>query len=166
MDNQKALKAHAIAKSKGFWDKERNEQELIMLIISELGEALEAHRKNRVADWFEFIHSQQLPGDFEKYIKDTVGDELADAAIRIMDYMAYREWEVQVPEFNFSGVDNFGARLLTIVRVLIYHQEGNFNQALGHLDLLCRDMKIDLSLHIDMKFKYNQTRDKLHGKAY
>ncbi|MDV7400066.1 hypothetical protein RZS08_52105, partial [Arthrospira platensis SPKY1] len=31
-------------KAKGFWDKERNVGELLMLVTSELGEAMEAHR--------------------------------------------------------------------------------------------------------------------------
>ena len=36
---------HAIAKSKGFWDKPRNTGEALMLVVTELAEAMEAHRK-------------------------------------------------------------------------------------------------------------------------
>ena len=35
---------HSIAKEKGFWDKERNIGEALMLIVTELAEAMEAHR--------------------------------------------------------------------------------------------------------------------------
>ena len=35
---------HETNKSKGFWDKDRNIGELLMLTVSELSEALEAHR--------------------------------------------------------------------------------------------------------------------------
>ncbi len=35
---------HALAKYKGFWDQERNVGELLMLVVSELSEALEAYR--------------------------------------------------------------------------------------------------------------------------
>lgn len=46
--NELIAKAHGAAKAKGFWDKERNTSELLMLIVSECGEALEAHRKGKV----------------------------------------------------------------------------------------------------------------------
>lgn len=44
--NELGKEAYQIAKNKGFWDKNRNIGELLMLTTSELGEALEAHRKN------------------------------------------------------------------------------------------------------------------------
>ncbi len=55
---------HSIAKSKGFWDKPRNMGEALMLIVTELAEAMEAHRKN----------------DQENF-----KEELADTFIRLMD---------------------------------------------------------------------------------
>ena len=60
---------HELAREKGFWDKERNVGEMLMLIVSELGEAIEAHRKDELG--------------LEK--KDTFEDELADTAIRLFD---------------------------------------------------------------------------------
>jgi NTP pyrophosphatase (non-canonical NTP hydrolase) len=41
--------AHEMAKSKGFWDEERNISELLMLTVSELSEAMEALRKDHYA---------------------------------------------------------------------------------------------------------------------
>ncbi|MBI3315131.1 MAG: nucleotide pyrophosphohydrolase [Candidatus Omnitrophica bacterium] len=55
---------HAIAKEKGFWDKERNVGEALMLIVTELAEAMEAHRKRDDANFRE---------------------ELADTFIRLFD---------------------------------------------------------------------------------
>lgn len=55
---------HSIAKSKGFWDKERNMGEALMLIVTEIGEAMEGYRKN----------------DQENF-----REELADAFIRLLD---------------------------------------------------------------------------------
>ena len=37
-------------KEKGFWDNKRNVGEMLMLVTSELGEAMEAHRKGRFAN--------------------------------------------------------------------------------------------------------------------
>lgn len=71
-------------KAKGFWDKERNIGEMLMLVTSELGEAMEALRKGRLANLP--LHLQDPTGpSFEKHIKDTFEDELADALIRILD---------------------------------------------------------------------------------
>ena len=60
---------HLAARENGFWAKKRNVGEMLMLIVSELGEAIEAHRK----------------GDFGLELKDTFEDELADTAIRLFD---------------------------------------------------------------------------------
>lgn len=62
----------------------------LMLITSELGEALEANRKDRIANLDKFENDQNLPNvefkeSFEKNIKDSFEDELADATIRIGD---------------------------------------------------------------------------------
>lgn len=60
---------HGVARKKGFWDKKRNVGEMLMLIVSELGEAIESHRS----------------GEFGLGRKDTFEDELADTAIRLFD---------------------------------------------------------------------------------
>ena len=61
---------HEIAKSKGWWDDERNDGELIALMHSELSEALEALRAHGT--------------------KENVAEELADCCIRIFDYCGAR----------------------------------------------------------------------------
>src|SRR4051812_11955942 len=62
--NEWSQRCHAIAKEKGFWDKERNVGEALMLIVTELAEAMEGHRKQDQANFKE---------------------ELADAFIRLFD---------------------------------------------------------------------------------
>ena len=84
-------------KAKGFWDKERNVGELLMLVTSELGEAMEAHRKAKFADWENYsgfcLQSNYNKNSFDStsfghYIKDTFEDEISDAVIRLMDLSA------------------------------------------------------------------------------
>jgi NTP pyrophosphatase (non-canonical NTP hydrolase) len=74
---------------KGFWDRSRNNGEMLMLIVSELGEAMEALRKGRIADWTthdDNIGNGGCPkANFESCIKDTFEDEIADSLIRILD---------------------------------------------------------------------------------
>lgn len=95
-------KAHGMAKEKGFWDSERNKSELLMLIVSELAEALEALRKDHYADKdavdelysdiivHEFDDEYNImdgpwKAGFEANIKSSFEDEIADVAIRLFD---------------------------------------------------------------------------------
>ena len=55
---------HATAKEKGFWDKERNVGEALMLVVTELAEAMEGYR-----------HKDH----------DNFREELADTFIRLFD---------------------------------------------------------------------------------
>ncbi len=68
-------KCHATARSKGWWDYERNDGELIALMHSELSEALEAMRN----------HSSQ----------DLIAEELADCCIRIFDYCGAKRIDLE-----------------------------------------------------------------------
>lgn len=62
--NELSQLCHRIAKEKGFWDQERNIGEALMLIVTELAEAMEAHR---VQDM------------------DNFREEIADSFIRLLD---------------------------------------------------------------------------------
>ncbi len=84
---------HANARSKGFWDNERNVGEILMLIVSELSEAMEADRKGIYAT--ELPHSDKIkalsldPGAFKVWykavVKGSFEEEIADAIIRLLD---------------------------------------------------------------------------------
>ena len=60
----------------------------LALVQSEISEALEACRKNRYADFQAFEAAGETKEAFEKYIKDSFEDELADALIRILELAA------------------------------------------------------------------------------
>ena len=89
--------AHLMAKEKGFWETERNVPEMLMLIVSEVAEALEALRKDHFCDKkiasdlhfdvknaFEMVKEPWKKG-FEENVKSSFEDELADVAIRLFD---------------------------------------------------------------------------------
>jgi NTP pyrophosphatase (non-canonical NTP hydrolase) len=96
-------KAHGTAKEKGFWeDENKNKPEMLMLIVSELAEALEALRKDDYADQAvleSLAHDLELDRTdeefmlkainwktaFEQGVKSSFEDELADVAIRLFD---------------------------------------------------------------------------------
>lgn len=76
----------------------------LMLVVSELSEALEAVRNGRYSDKesVKSLMTTDFGGDFgkkfqkafEKDVKDTFEDELADALIRILDICAFYEVDI------------------------------------------------------------------------
>ncbi len=77
--------AYNASVKKGFYENYEGTSEQIaqslMLIVSELAEALEADRKNNYAD----LDLLKDFNDFESTIKNTFEDEIADAIIRLFD---------------------------------------------------------------------------------
>lgn len=83
---------HQVNVEKGFWEDRKNVGEVLMLIVSELGEALDAHRSGKSADVDGFnargidrTDTEDFQSDFQQCIKDTFEDEIADTVIRILD---------------------------------------------------------------------------------
>ena len=102
--NEASQKIHEANKLKGFYDNTIEIGTLLMLVVSELSEALEADRKNRHVD-FEtyqtklnsepnrvFVKQSSL---FQEYIKDTFEDEIADAMIRLFDLCGYMDIDIE-----------------------------------------------------------------------
>ena len=190
--NDLAKEIHQNAKDKGFWDLPRNTGELFMLIISEASEALEAHRKGRRADLKKFAlpHNRNVSDDewfkisFENCVKDTTADEIADVVIRILDYCCVSEIEIKPALLSTTLIsldsENFGANLFQICGEIqrageyaiegdvwdIANAKGHIHSALTLIIQLCERERIDLLKHIELKMKYNATRERMHGKAY
>lgn len=91
--------SHKIARDKGFWDSKRNKSELLMLIVTELGEACEALRHDKRQK--NYIKLPSTSEKFKKKVweKNTFEDELADAIIRICDLAESEnidlEWQIK-----------------------------------------------------------------------
>lgn len=94
MINKLAKEIHFANVAKGFYDEEREIGTLLMLIVSEVAEAMEADRKNRYANL------SLLPNGFDKglfleNIKDTFEDEIADVFIRILDLCGHMNIDIE-----------------------------------------------------------------------
>jgi NTP pyrophosphatase (non-canonical NTP hydrolase) len=87
---------HANAVAKGFYEEGTapgafNVSEKLMLVVSELAEAQEADRIDRHSDYKALADDDQEIGfmhAFEKHVKNTYEDELADTVIRVLDLAA------------------------------------------------------------------------------
>ena len=75
--NEWADICHGIAREKGFWDQERNTGEALMLVVTELAEAMEAYRTQNDENFREeiadtFIRLLDLCGGFKIDIEQEI----------------------------------------------------------------------------------------------
>jgi hypothetical protein len=159
-------------------------------------EAVEADRKNRRFDkekhkLGEYAECQgwltteeKFINVFNRYIKDTVEDELSDAVIRLLDLAGsldislediydfmkepeYKDWDDALKEMSFTERMFF---LTSILLTSILTNDGDIAEVIKasivviflNADLLY----IDLLWHIEQKMKYNELRENKHGKKY
>lgn len=180
------------AKDKGFWDdgNKRNKAEMVMLMVSELGECLEGHRKlkacyghtdltreafQRQYKGTESEYNQAWKESFEFGVKDTYQDEMADVMIRLLDYVYGWDIPVLLREYRKETTGNFGADLLRINWYIMLafetqhaevHPGKDWGYAIAAIIKFCEWYKIDLIQHCEWKMKYNASREHKHGKAY
>lgn len=163
--------AHEDAKAKGWWDEPRNTEELLMLVVSECGEALEAHRSGKRADLALFearasVTTSAAPDfktNFENWIKDTFEDKLSDIVIRIADWMGANGWtQRMIPQHSMVMPDNIGEALYDIDRK-ITNDQWSLCDAMDRCFSLANAHNIDLWRHIELKLAYNRTRPNEHG---
>lgn len=192
-------RAYKIACDHGFHDnRELMPSHWLCLVISELMEAVEAHRKEKYAnveafneEMSRYGQSENVQSDsgeyfmrsFEKHIKDSLEDELADAIIRLLDFAGL--CDVKIEEFTeetlakiFKTQENrpFTSNIFVISQIpyiLIEHSvtvrnlnPTIINGMLGGIMSLCKSRKIDFYWFICKKMNYNELRAPMHGKKY
>lgn len=180
-----------ISAEHGFWDEReaRSKGEMVKLMITETSEAVEGHRHDQ---WFRLNDNvawciQQLndhspkesPADFamvwikifEKQVKNTVEDEMADTVIRVLDYMNGWNKEMHPSEYRKGSTGNFSHDLLRIDWYILNAFHGDrpgmsWNYVLAAIEAFCDWNRIDIEQHVIWKMKYNESRPHKHGKKY
>ena len=182
-------RAFDTACSHGFHDVERSNAHFMMLVLSEIGEMVEADRKSRRVK----LHGDELDNTlrfndfvptFEILVKDTMEDELADVVIRLLDFCGKRGISLfmgndGIVDMQDKFVEMFGdmsvceqcfylSRIVTSIGDDAPAQ--NLPSLVACAISFCFEFatfhKIDLLWHIEKKMAYNETRAKMHGKNY
>ncbi len=182
---------HANAVAKGFWAEDHSEDHYRMLVITELSEAVEAHRRGDFARREGYQMALEIRGvDFDQAlflgnIKDSVEDELADAVIRIYDMMGTYEnlldeyhinedtllhsREEELHDLESWGSFEFSEQVLRCVAYLLDYQKlywDRYVETIAAIEAVAEYNGIDIYWHVREKMKYNATRPPLHGKKY
>ena len=160
-------------KAKGFHDVEVSNETLLMLVITELSEAVEADRKGKRANLESFLYAIRDLSEFDKpdlkyklefdhLIKGSIEGELADAVIRLLDLAGLRGFEISNDlRMFYDKKQTFCEDIFEIARDLLNITWGDpelsIYEWLSSIECLCTDLNIDLWQHVSLKLKYNQT---------
>lgn len=172
--NNLAFRAHQNAVSHGFWDSAQPYEHYLMLVITEIAEAVEGDRKSRYftdAEAFE-KYEDRIPFEelFERYVKNTVEDELADVAIRLLDLAGARQISIEMKGFQWKfDKTSFTENAFRLCNILASDSTGidaKIILGIKYIERWATYLKIDIEWHIEQKMKYNENRPCRHGKKY
>ena len=180
--------SYRVAHQHGFHDDYHSPAHYMMLVLSEVGEMVEADRKNRHVDIGSYRSSglESSSSAFERWIKDTFEDEMADVVIRLCDFcgsldvLPYTN-DVMV-DMSGEFVEFFGKKsvceqcfylssmVVDIERASYDADDSEMRKRLGSTLSFIFEMAhyhgIDLLWHVARKMEYNESRPRRHGKAY
>jgi len=185
--NELKERAYNIAVDHGFHEEVRPDAYWLGLVMSEMGEAINADRKGLHADIKGFIHYMDATKfyfrkAFDSYIKDSVEDEIADIVIRLLDFAGMKGYGLQFrdsPLYRVSAMQackrqGFVPTLFDLISPL------GVSLKEYELELCCSAIIIalsgcfeemtksdkDLWWFVEQKMRYNEQRPKLSGKRY
>lgn len=183
-------RAYNTACSHGFHDEKTSVEHQMMLVISEVGEAVEADRKNLHANpaGFEKCIGVEYGQRFKDYVKDSVEDEIADVCIRLFDMCGYfgikpwrageevltlrNDWENEFGKMTFTEQAYALVQLLAPCCSPMTNEPSKealnhiFGSVLFFIYYWSKNLGFDLAWHIEQKMKYNESRGYKHGKKY
>ncbi len=189
--NELANKAHSNAVKHGFWEKRLSNEHCLMLVITEIGELIEADRSNKrraKVDWFNkkmktSIICRGLDPNISKErgyevaynetIKGSIEEEFADIAIRLFDLAG--ALGIDFDKMNpcryyrafdkFSFTENAFALCKGLSRDVI-GIEKRIQFGIEYVKKWAESLNVDLVWHIEQKMKYNENRPTMHDKEY
>lgn len=177
--------------SKGFWKKGelRNEGEAVGLMVGELYEAVEAHRKGKTfpnkeckfSDSFLYSvldgkiitadpndYSNFYMSTYEEGVKGTISEEMADTVIRLLDTTYGFNWVLQETTWERSSTGNFTYDIIILNDCILsaFLGTGGWGYVLSGIIAFCSWYGIDLYTNVKWKMKYNEYRPYKHNKEY
>lgn len=160
----------------GWSDPRKSDAHYKMLVIDEICEAIQAHRRGNITyngggEFSETIVTMMNEGDlndsifktlFERYYKDTTTDELADAFLRLLSLSWMRGYEINTELYvtPFRRGQMFTETAWGFVRILMTAESDKkaVQQGLTFIIKWCEFLGIDLYHACKRKMRYNRMR--------
>lgn len=178
----------------GFYTESTEIETALMLIITEMAEAVQADRHNRhgsIEDYESEIQmGRDIPTAYKNSLEGTVESEFADIAIRILSLLGWMNSKspikinsnsVLADEYEIGRIQNKIHR--SNIAADLYRLNGKFSSFVDNessywfvsknlQNILMRTFaiahnhNIDLMEYIKLKMQYNESRPYLHGCLY
>lgn len=180
-------RAYNNAVKHGWHEEKKPTAHWIMMISTEVTEAVQADRNGRYMDGLDksgldcVIANDNHGGLVEKFygehIEGTVESELADICIRLFDFMGlmktkvrekyeYSEEEVEICDIRDFTINAFFLSRNILSFILCNNPsslEIYFERIIISTFAWAESLGIDLVQHINLKMRYNETREYHHG---
>ena len=186
-------KAYENAKVKGFYKPDLDINQALMLIITEMGEAIQASRHNRhgsIDGYNTYLEVSDEHVAYEESLEGTVESEFADITLRIISLLGWydsqnticlmndtelkKTEEFHKVEFEHGNYCLPTAMYLIITRITYFPFSCSpawmntlrLQDILVQVFALAHAEGIDIVEHIKLKMQYNESRPYLHGCLY
>ena len=179
-------RAYKTAVAHGFHEEVRPDAFWLGLVMSEMGEAINADQKGRHADTKRFeenLGKWLFEVSFKVYIKDSLEDELADVVIRLFDFAGLKGYKLNIDPIDHVFSDNAlrafddyklpGILISENALLTDALKEGELPQYVGTVICVLSDCFEKMTgsdkglwWFVEQKMKYNELRPKLNGKKY
>lgn len=187
-------RAYKTAIAHGFHEEERPDTYWLGLVMSEMGEAINADQNGLHADTkgFEedlakipFVNGfKDIRDSFEAHIKDSLEDELADIVIRLFDFAGLKRYELNIDSIGhvfsyyvlegwFEGHKLPGVLVSLIGLLIDAVKENQLDEYIGTVICVlsdCFEKMTGSDFHlwwfVEQKMRYNELRPRLNGKKY
>lgn len=188
--NEWVKKAYDNAVKHGWHEEEKSNAHWLMMVCTEVAEAVQADRKGNYMDdldkeGLKTVLVKDHGGLFNKYYSDTiegkVESELADICIRVFDLMGVCNLEAKDGfstfdyEVRYAKQHSFTENAIMVTRTIVLC---NLNSSISvKAEMFCvlyksilssvfewaEALGIDLVQHINLKMRYNESREYHHG---
>lgn len=188
--NEWVKKAYDNAVKHGWHEEEKSNAHWLMMVCTEVAEAVQADRKGNYMDdldkeGLKTVLAKDHGGLFNKYYSDTiegkVESELADICIRVFDLMGVCNVEAKDgfstfdSEVKYAKEHSFTENVIMVTRTIV---SCNLNSSISvKAEMFCvlyksilssvfewaEALGIDLIQHINLKMRYNESREYHHG---
>jgi len=191
-----APEIYKISQDAGFWadGEHRNREEMLMMIVAKLGDALDAHRSERIfpasiagrplwskekaTQCLDDYEGEEFLSLFEALCKNTISDEVACTGILLLDFFQGFKLPI-VPMYSRSDdketTKNFGQDLYRMMWRLgkaRYYDIGTsvdrseWASVIAIFIAFCDWWNIDIISHMRWRMKYIAEKSVYHGKSY